>query len=104
MGKKENNTLTKKDLYDALEDQAQTIIEAVNFGFEKAKEDRKEIKDKLSSLERRVIALEDITTEHGKELKKIRKILSQLQKQRNVGMEKADLLEKKIIQLEAKVA
>jgi len=104
MNKKENNALTKKDLYEALEDQSQTIIEAVNFGFEKAKEDMKDIRDKLSSLERRVIALEDISTEHGKELRKIIRILTQLQKQKKVEIEKVALLEKRIIQLETAVA
>ena len=38
-----------------MEEQAQTIIEAMDFGFEKAKEDRSEIKNKLSSLERVVL-------------------------------------------------
>lgn len=94
----------KKTLYQALEDQAQSIIEAVNFGFEKAKEDRQEIKDKLSNLERRIIALEDISTEHGKELRKIRAILTQLKKQRKVNEEKIVLLEKRIARVEAMVA
>jgi actin-like ATPase involved in cell morphogenesis len=35
MNKKEDKPITKKDLIEALEDQAQTIIEAINFGFEK---------------------------------------------------------------------
>jgi len=56
MNKEENNILTKKDfeeiLSKAIEEQTQSIIEAMNLGFEKAKEDRNEIKNKLSGLER----------------------------------------------------
>jgi hypothetical protein len=56
MNKEENNILSKKDfeeiLSKAIEEQTQSIIEATNLGFEKAKEDRNEIKNKLSGLER----------------------------------------------------
>ena len=56
MNKEENNILSKKDfeeiLSKAIEEQTQSIIEAMNLGFEKAKEDRNEIKNKLSGLER----------------------------------------------------
>ena len=71
--------------------------------FDKIEVNLSEIKDKLSNLERRVIALEDIATEHGKELRKIRRILAQLLKQKKVETEKVALLEKRIIQLEAGV-
>ncbi|MBU3964148.1 hypothetical protein KJ562_00190 [Patescibacteria group bacterium] len=108
MNKKENNLLTKKDfekiLCKAMEEQAQTIIEAVDFGFEKAKEDRNEIKNKLSSLERRVIYIEDVITKHSKELKEIRKDLKELKSQERPLLERVALLEKKVIQLEARVA
>ena len=72
--------------------------------FDKIELDLGEIKNKLSGLERRVIALEDITTEHGKELRKIKRILSQLHNRKKVETEKVALLEKRIIQLEAEVA
>ena len=71
--------------------------------FDKIESDLGWVKDKLSSLERRVFALEDIATEHGKELRKISRILTQLQKQRKVEIEKVVLLEKRITQLEAGV-
>lgn len=124
MNKKENNLLTKKDLYEALEDQAQTIIEAVNFGFEKAKEDRvgikediQEIKNKLSSLERRIIYIEDTITghtkeikgikatltKHSKELKEIKTALKELKFQKEPLAERVTVLEKRVAQLEAKV-
>src|SRR3990167_1843938 len=49
--------------------------------FDRIELDLEEVKDRLSRLERRVIALEGIATEHGKELRKIRKALIQMQKQ-----------------------
>ena len=118
---KKNNPLTKKDfektLYGALTDQAKSIIEAVDFGFEKAKEDRQEIKDKLSSLERRVIYIEDvitkhtneikgvktILTKHSKELKEIKTGLKELKSQKEPLAEKVALLEKRVAQIEVKV-
>ncbi|MEK7503587.1 MAG: hypothetical protein AAB577_01250 [Patescibacteria group bacterium] len=72
--------------------------------FDKIDESFDEIKTKLSSLERRVIALEDMSTEHGKELRNIRKILTQLKNQRKIETEKVLSLERKIIRLEAKAA
>ena len=81
MNKEKNNILTKKDFEEMLcktmEEQAQSIIEAMNFGFETAKEDRDEIKKRLSSLERRVIYIEDVVTKHSKILAKHSKILAE---------------------------
>ena len=72
--------------------------------FDRIELDLEEVKDRLSRLERRVIALEGIATEHGKELRKIRKALIQMQKQRKVDAEKLNLLEKRIVQLETAIA
>ena len=72
--------------------------------FDKIDENFNEVKTKLSSLERRVIALEDISTEHGKELRKIRTTLAQLQKQKKIEMGKIALLGARIARLETKVA
>jgi len=108
MNKKENNLLTKKEfetiLSTAMQEQAKTIIEAVDFGFEKAKEDRNEIKKKLSSLERRVIYIEDVITKHSKELKEIREDLKELKSQKEPLLERVAILEKKVIQLETRIA
>jgi len=128
MNKKGNNLFAKKDfkeiLHKALSDQATSIIEAVNFGFEKAKEDRQEIKNKLSSLERRVIYIEDVITkhtkqiksinatlarysrilaQHSKELKEIKAGVKELKARKEPLIERVNLLEKRIALLEAKV-
>lgn len=113
---------TKKDfdntLYDALEEHSKAIIEAVDFGFQKANErfDSVEsrlsnvenrlssLENRLSSLERRMFAVEEILTEHGKELRKIKKILAQLQQQKKVDHEKLILLEKRTARLETAAA
>lgn len=79
-------------------------FDGMNERFNKIDENFAEVKNKLSSLERRVMALEDIATEHGNELRKIRKILINLQAQKKVEKEKIILLERRIIQLEAKAA
>ena len=106
--------LTKKDLKQIKD----TVVEATEPYFTAIKEDFNNIDDKLGdignrlhnienrlrNIERRVTALEDIATEHGKELRSIRKILTQLQKQKKVEKEKVFLLEKRVAQLEAKVA
>jgi len=108
MNKKENNLLTKKEfetiLSTAMKEQAKTIIEAVDFGFEKAKEDRNEIKKKLSRLERRVIYIEDVITKHSKELKEIREDLKELKSQKEPLLERVAMLEKKVNQLEIRIA
>ena len=128
MNKKENNPLTKKDfekiLSKALGEQAQIIIEAVDFGFEKAKEDRagmkedmKEIRNKLPSLERRIIYIEDVMTRHtkevggikatltrhSKELKEIKKDLKELKAQKEPLEQRVISLEERVEKLEAKM-
>jgi gas vesicle protein len=121
---KKNQSLTKKDfkeiLSEALKDQSQAIIEAVDFGFENAKKDRVkiksdivDIKDRLGSIERRVIYIEDVITRHTKEIKEIKqelkKVKNGLEKLANVSRTKTEnikitLLEKRIGKLELAVA
>ena len=72
--------------------------------FDKIDGNFNEVKTKLSSLERRVIALEDMSTEHGKELRSVKKILTQLKNRRKIKTEKVLSLERRIVRLEAKVA
>lgn len=106
--------LTKTDLKQIREtvigavDPYFTAIKAdfnnVDDNFREVKDLLDDIQNRLRNLERRVLALEDISTEHGKELRKIRKILIQLQRQKKVDVEKLNLLEKRIVQLEAAVA
>ncbi len=128
MAKKESNkALTLKDLEETLtkyfKEYTGEIIEAVDFGFEKAKEDRKEIKDRLASLERKVTSLErraihieDVITrhtkeikiikttlaKHSKELKEIKKDLKELKSQKEPLEERVNLLEERVTQLEQK--
>ncbi len=87
-----------------------TILEAVNFGFANVKKDIEEIKSQLWKLDRRVFAIEEILTEHGKELRhhntefnEIKKLLLQLQKQDKADEKKVLLLEQRVGRLEAKV-
>ena len=109
MDEKENQSLTKKDfkkiLVETLSDQAKSIIEAVDFGFENAKKDRLEIKDTLRNIERRVIFIEDVITRHTKEVKEIRqelkKVKNELQKLTDTRKTKTDNI--KIVQLEERV-
>ncbi len=128
---KKNQSLTKKDfkeiLSEALKDQSQAIIEAVDFGFENAKKDRvkmkgdiaeikggiAEIKDKLSSIERIIIFIEDVITRHTKEIKEIKqelkKVKNGLEKLANVSRTKIDnikitLLGERIGKLELAIA
>lgn len=114
MPKKENNKPLTKEyfesvLYTALEEYSKSIIEAVDFGFEKAKEDRleikkdiKDIRNKLHRLEKRVAYIEGVITNHSKDLGQIKKMLSQLKKQQKIDKEKVIQLEEKIIKLEEK--
>jgi hypothetical protein len=57
MNKKEDKPITKKDLIEALEDQAQTIIEAINFGFEKTEGKIQGIK-RVAQLEAKILKVE----------------------------------------------
>ena len=113
---KENPSLTKKDfkeiLSEALKDQSQSIIEAVDFGFENAKKDRAEIKQdiadikyRLRKIERRVIFIEDVITRHTKEIKEIKqelkKVKNELEKLANTHKTKTD--DVKVVQLEERV-
>ena len=126
---KKDQPLVKKDfekiLVEALSDQAKTIIDAVDFGFNNAKRDRAkiksdiveiksdivEIKEKLRSLERRIIFIENVITRHTKEVKAIRQELSQIKnslKNSEViskdDYAKAMNLEKRVEKLEMAVA
>lgn len=69
---KKNQPLVKKDfekiLVQALSDQAKSIVDAVDFGFENAKKDRLEIRSDISSLKQRIIFLENKFTDHTKKL------------------------------------
>jgi len=106
--------LTKKDLKqikDVVVEATEPYFTAIKQDFnnvedrfDKIDDNLTEIKNKLSSLERRIIALEDIATEHGKELRRIKTVLLQLQKQKRVETEKIILLEKRVVRLEAKMA
>lgn len=106
--------LTKKDLKeikDVVVEATEPYFTAIKEDFNNVEDNFREVKSalgdiqsRLRNLERRVITLEDISTEHGKELRKIIIILTQLKKQKRVEIEKVNLLEKRIIQLEAEVA
>ena len=76
-------------------------FKGIDENFKGIDENFNDIRSKLSSLERRIIAIEDIATEHGKELRKIRVILTQLKKQKKVDQEKVILLEKRVARVEA---
>lgn len=106
--------LTKKDLKeikDVVVEATEPYFTAIKGDFNNMEDNFQEVKstlgdiqNRLRNLERRMVALEDIATEHGKELKKIRVILSQLKKQKKVDQEKVILLEKRIARVEAMVA
>ena len=113
---KENQLLTKKDfkeiLLEALKDQSQSIIEAVDFQFENAKKDRAEIKQDikdiqytLRKIERRVIFIEDVITRHTKEIKgisqELKKIRNELEKLADARKTKTDDI--KVVQLAERV-
>lgn len=111
--KRDSQLLTKKHfesvLHTALGEYSKSIIEAVDFGFEKAREERlemkkdiKEIRDKLHSLEKRVAYIEEVITKYSKDLKQIKSMLFQLKKQQKPDREKVVELEERVIKLETK--
>ncbi len=90
--------MIQKGFLDAQEDRA-----GMRQDVSRIKEDIKDIRNKLSSLERRVIFLEDKATEHSKQLKELKNLIQKFQKERQIDREKIIWLEKRVARLEAEV-
>lgn len=105
----------KKVTLDSLAKMVKTGFDGADKGFDginqritkfqkENKQEHKEIRNKLDSLERRVIFLEDKATEHSEDLKKIKLMIKKLQEQKKADQKQITSIEVRLEKLEAKVA
>lgn len=103
----------QKEFDKAAEERKETKedIKEIRGDIKEIKEDISEMKMRLRNLERRVMKIEDILTEHGKELRKmdnkrevtrIKKDLLELKKKDKIDEKQLSNLEKRVERLELK--
>lgn len=92
-----------KEYVDPLFTAIQINFNTVNERFDRLEERIERIEHKLSSLERRAFAIEEILTEHQRELKSIKEALFAMKADEGKDQRRVVNLEQRIIRLEEKV-
>lgn len=103
MTKAKNKKTTLNDLAGMVNRGFDSMERKFDKMFAENKKEHKQIFQKLESLEKRIIYIEDVITKHSKELKAIKRELKALKSQKEPLEQRVILLEQKVEQLEAQI-